>query len=204
MFYPAFGTDQIVSIGAGGWLTVGFDHQVMNDALNPFGLDLLIFGNAFFSIESGTADTASGIAAEPGYVQVSQDNSVWFDVTPRADGLFPTQGFTDSSFGGNDGTTPSSDLLPVDPALAASYVGLTYANLLAAYNGSAGSTGIDIGEANLDWIQSVRVFQPGFDEFSTEIDAFADVAAVPIPGAVWLMGSGLLGLITWRRRSPSS
>ncbi len=33
-----------------------------------------------------------------------------------------------------------------------------------------------------------------------EIDAFADVAPVPIPGAGWLLGSGLLGLIGIRRR----
>ena len=47
MFAPAWTTEQLVSIGAGGSLVVKFDHQVMDDALNPFGMDFLIFGNKF-------------------------------------------------------------------------------------------------------------------------------------------------------------
>ena len=45
-FNGAFNTDQIVTIGGGGSLTLGFDEPVTNDAANPFGIDLLIFGNA--------------------------------------------------------------------------------------------------------------------------------------------------------------
>ena len=46
-FNPAYWPDEIVSIGEGGWLTLGFDHEVQNDPNNPFGVDLLVFGNAF-------------------------------------------------------------------------------------------------------------------------------------------------------------
>ena len=36
------------------------------------------------------------------------------------------------------------------------------------------------------------------------MDNLNGVAPVPIPGAVWLMGSGLVGLIGWRRRRQAS
>ena len=45
----AGGNSSIVSLGAfGGTLTLGFDHTVMDDALNPFGIDAIVFGNAFW------------------------------------------------------------------------------------------------------------------------------------------------------------
>jgi hypothetical protein len=34
----------------------------------------------------------------------------------------------------------------------------------------------------------------------TEVDGFADVAPVPVPAAVWLLGSGVLGLLGIRRK----
>lgn len=40
----------IVSLGAfGGSITLGFDQTVTDDLLNPFGMDAIVFSNAFFS-----------------------------------------------------------------------------------------------------------------------------------------------------------
>lgn len=51
-----------VSLGAfGGYIIVGFDHSIMNDPNNPYGVDFTIFGNAFTGW------------AEPGIVQVMKD-----------------------------------------------------------------------------------------------------------------------------------
>ena len=50
MFNAAWNTDQVVSIGAGGYLILGFDHPVYDDPNNPYGIDLIVFGNAFFLI----------------------------------------------------------------------------------------------------------------------------------------------------------
>ena len=58
---------------------------------------------------------------------------------------------------------------------------------------------MDISETGLEWIQYVKLWQPEGDSWSAEIDAVADVAPVPIPAALWLLGSGLLGLIGIRR-----
>ena len=88
-FNSPFLTSQIVSIGAGGELIVTFAEPVNNDPLNPFGIDLLIFGNSFF-FDPSFQPIATDILAEPGAISVSQDGDVWFDITGvTADGLSP-------------------------------------------------------------------------------------------------------------------
>jgi hypothetical protein len=52
-FNPAFTREQLVSIGAGGTLTIRMDSLVFNDARNPFGIDFLVFGNSGFIITNG-------------------------------------------------------------------------------------------------------------------------------------------------------
>ena len=45
-FNPAFRSTQLLSIGAGGYLTVQFSTPIANDPGQPYGLDFLIFGNS--------------------------------------------------------------------------------------------------------------------------------------------------------------
>src|SRR2546421_6409837 len=45
-FDPPYGTNQIVSIGAGGHLVVQFQRPIVNHPHNLYGLDFIIFGNA--------------------------------------------------------------------------------------------------------------------------------------------------------------
>src|ERR1051325_9597626 len=49
-FDPPYGTNQIVSIGAGGWIVVRFHTPVLNHPNNLYGLDFTIFGNTGFII----------------------------------------------------------------------------------------------------------------------------------------------------------
>src|SRR5260370_34507965 len=49
-FDPPYGTNQIVSIGAGGSLAVQFDTSILNQPNNRYWLDFIIFGNAFFTV----------------------------------------------------------------------------------------------------------------------------------------------------------
>lgn len=199
-FNAPYAASDVVSIGAGGSLVVRFDHPVTDDAANPYGIDLLVFGNSFLGIDFGTG-LADGtlIFTEPGLISVSQDGSTWFDVPGLlADGsLFPTLAYQDPtgpfSFGG---TIPTSYTQAVNPALtAADFAGLTTAQIATLYGGSGGGTGIDLAVAGLPWIEYVRVSQLASDGWSTEVDAFADV---PEPPAATLFGVAAL-LLTWSR-----
>lgn len=200
MFNSAWRTDQLVSIGAGGHLIVEFDHQVENDPANPFGIDLLVFGNATFSDSSYPTGVAGGIWSEAGKIAVSQDNVVWYEiVAASADDAFPTQGFNDTSGPyAADGSVISDFTKPVDPGIV--WTGKTYDELIDLYAGSGGGAGIDIGVTGLDWIRYVKVHQDVGDAWSTDIDAFADVAPVPEPTTGVLI-TALAGLFVRLRTS---
>lgn len=210
----AWGNNVITTFNTGDWAVVAFDHQVMNDPNNPYGLDFIVYGNAFFAGSGGfVSDTTNhqtftiggGVFAEPLKISVSQDGTMWYtyDSGPYADGYYPTNPWVwDPALyaaTGNGWTTQENNYaLPVNPSLtAADFAGTSYEAMLL-YSGSAGGTGFDLAVHNLEWIQYIKV--EGVQGFAGgEIDAFADVAPVPIPGAVWLLGSGLAGLMGIRR-----
>jgi len=191
---PAFSKNQLVSLGVGGSLVVGFDTPITNNPSNPFGEDFTIFNNSFFVLGGSTI---SGLYSHPGLeVFVSQDDTNWYQVS-GANGvgdLFPTQG------SGNPN-------LPVNPALTtASFTGLTVAAALALYNGSAGGSSFDIGNAvnalgdpvSLPWASYVMVTNEG--TAYGLVQSFAVVESIPEPSALALVGIGIAGLFCLRKR----
>jgi hypothetical protein len=195
-----FGAGEIVSIGEGGSLVLRFDEPVTNDPQNPFGVDLLVFGNSFvLGNLSNPMATATGVASEGGVVEVSNDGLDWRLVPGAADGLFPTNGYADITqpFTSTPGAVPSDFTRPVDPSF--NLVGKTFAQLIAGYGGSGGGLGVDIGPTGLSSIQYVRITNPMGSGATPEIDALADVRAVPEPAAVttFLLAAGL---IAWQNR----
>lgn len=198
-FAPPYLGTQLVSIGAGGSLTVRFSDPVRNNPSNPFGLDFLVFGNSGFIVTNafdenfnpvGTPATDGSLFGSEGTarISVSADGVAYFTLSPELSpalaSLFPTDGSGD--FG-----------KPVDPGLTSSdFAGLTLAGIRALYEGSAGGSGYDLDWARdaagnpvaLGEIQFVRVEVTGG---KTEIDGFRGVTTVPEPGA-W--GLALVGL----------
>lgn len=175
MFQPPWVTNEIVSIGSGGELIVAFDHPVLDDPKNPYGVDLLVFGNAMFRLSATLK--ASSVASEPGRVSVSQDGITWTEVAAAAaDGVFPTLGYRNTSAAqyAGDGTLPTDFTLPVDPAM--NWTNKTYAQLVALYAGAGGGGGVDLASTGLGWIKYVKVWQPHGQTWSTEVDALSDVA----------------------------
>ncbi len=194
---PAFSTTQLVSIGVGGKLVVKFQSPVTDDPGNPFGIDLIVFGNAFFT-HPGTGVIGGFFDADLATISVSQDNDTWFDIPMvSADGLFPTHAFVDTSppvgfDNASDGTIASDFTLPVDPSLTlADFTGLGFEDAVALYDGSGGGTGVDIASVGLSSIQYVRIVATAS---TAEIDAFADVASAPEPASAALVVLGLLAL----------
>ncbi|WP_054689319.1 VPLPA-CTERM sorting domain-containing protein [Desulfosarcina cetonica] len=201
----------ITTLNTGEYVTVKFDHQVEDDPLNPYGIDLLVFGNPFYVGSGFVSDLSNmedymlvgGAWFEQLVVSVSQDGEEWYtyDSGPYCDSAFPTQAYLWDSENEQWTDTESDFTKPVDPDLADTLLagGMSAADAIALYDGSGGGTGFDLAESGYDWIQYVRV--EGIEGFSGgEVDAFADVAPVPVPAAVWLLGSGLLGVVGLRRR----
>ena len=203
-FNAPYQSSDVVSIGAGGQLTVRFDHPVADDGANPYGIDLLVYGNAFLGIDFNTGLADGTVFAEPARIAVSQDGVTWYTATVTADGMFPTLAYQDVTDPfGSDGSIPTRYTQPVDPALGlGDFAGKTTAEIAALYAGGGGGVGVDLAALGLPWIQYVRVFQDAGDAYASDVDAFA---IVPEPGAAGLLALAALGL-TWSRaraRRPS-
>lgn len=200
-FNPPYLKNEIVSIGAGGSITLRFDQPVSDDPSNPYGVDLLIFGNAFYKDLNYPAGVVDGVvSAGHGYVDVSVDGISWFTVTGRpADAEFPTLGYSDLTdpYALDPGSVLSDFTRPVNPAL--NTMGLNFAQLIAAYNGSGGGSGIDLAGTGLSAVQFIRIRNPVGASATVEIDAVTDVSPVPTPGACVVLGAAAL-LGSRRRR----
>ena len=198
-FNPPYLSSDLVSVGAGGSLTVQFTTPVLNSPAHPYGLDFLIFGNAGFVITNG--DFSGGgitdgslFANNTGAtrVWVSADNVTYYVLNPAlapvADGLFPTDAAGDSH-------------LPVNPALSqGDFVGKDLTGIRSLYAGSGGGTGYDISWAQDQFGQSVLLPSISFVRVEvlsgkSEIDAFS---VVPEPRA-WALALAGAGLWIWRR-----
>ena len=190
--YPAFGGGLLMSlIGDEDWeepgfVTIKFDHDVIDDPKNPWGVDFIVFGNSF-AVKEGTSYVTLGGdpaqvrltgqgAAEGALVEVSQDGETWyaFEDGPYADDAMPTLGYLydpahpdTGLFGGNAyWGLPAHATRPVNPKCTfGDFEGLTLAQACQAYDGSAGGTGYDLSRLwdlpeNADgrkWFRYVRI-----------------------------------------------
>jgi hypothetical protein len=202
---PAWLPSQIVSIGDGGHVTLALGADAINedDPVHPYGVDLLVYGNALF----GTASTASfyaspwvGISGEPADIWVSADSQTWCRARARfADWYMPTQAVDVNG-------DPSDYLRPINPALLTNEwfeadPPWSYSNTVAAYDGAAGGCPVDLGDlltsagapTNLPWVRYVKIADTSGNG-STELDAVARVAAVPEG-----VGASAILLLVWLR-----
>jgi hypothetical protein len=195
-FNPAFGPDQVVQVGDGGELIVRFEAPVSDDPLNPFGLDLLVFGNAFFFQPDLFGAIAEELSADDALISLSQDGALWHDITGVfADALFPTSAFLDTPSAFESGGADLADFTrPVDPRIE--WLDQDYPEIVRLYRGSGGGGGVDLAEVGLPWIQYVRI--TARNGVVAEIDAFSDVAPLPEPGAAVLVALALGALVGLR------
>jgi hypothetical protein len=193
---PYWSTD-LVTVGRGGSLTVAFDEAVTDDALNPFGIDLLIFANQFY-VTNGQGRVA-GLFSEGGSIELSADGNTWTLLTGlSAESGFATNGFVDTidlEFGSDAGTIATDFTRPVDPAFDP--FGLTRQQVVAGYAGSGGGLGIDLAAWGLSEVRYVRITNADDAAGTPDIDGFADVAAVPPPGVLCV---SMVMVVSRRRR----
>ncbi len=195
---PYSATD-LVSVGAGGWLTVAFSQPVLNTA-HAFGLDFSIFGNSGFAITNGDY-SGGGITDGSLYgnnfgvtrVLVSADDVNYYALNPAyaqtVDSYFPSDAAGDFR-------------LPMNPTLpGSSFAGLDLAGIRALYAGSGGGMGYDISWAQDGWGNSVALGSISYVRVEvlsgkSEIDA---LVAVPEPTTLSLAILGLVARIVARR-----
>ena len=192
-FHPCFGTNEIVSIGAGGQLTLSFDPPLRDQANNPFGIDFIVFGNSFFTDAAYPNGVVGALAADGGTIQVSADGITWISIpNVFADGLCPTMGWVDGgAYAATNGVIATDPNTPVDPTwTAASLSGKTYDELVGIYDGSAGGAGVDLASVGLTQAIAVRIIVPTGIHPNVEIDAVARVHASGNPADI--DGNGLV------------
>lgn len=186
-FQPAWLASEVVSLGIGGTIELAFDHLVLDDPENPFGIDLIIFGNAFCTDTNAPWGIVGGIYEEGGQVEVSLDGRDWVLIpNVMADGSFPTLGWQDAGpYAETPGRIPADFTKPVNPARYPNgLIGLDFDSVLQTYDGAGGGVGIDLSSVGLTAIRHVRITNTGVDS-TPEIDAIADVApgdAARLPG----------------------
>ena len=158
-----------------GSVTIEFDHPVVDDPRNPFGIDFIVFGNALQTLGGnaqvlGTDDpsavvfTTDSVSGEGAVVSVSQDGETWFSFTngPFADTFAPTLGrlydpvrpdpvlFEGTAYTNKYWGRPAHATIPVDPKVSGKdFKGRSLAEYATLYDGSAGGTGFDIGGLGL-------------------------------------------------------
>jgi hypothetical protein len=187
IIYPAYKTSQICVINPGGELTLGFNTPIMNDPTDHAdGMDFTIFGNDFFV---GTASRLSGsVYDHPGLTVWVSQNDVNFYELDVPNGYGADDGFPEQGSG--------NPLLPVNPALTfSSFAGLSEAQALSLYNGSAGGASFSISWAvdangnpvDLSSINEIEIVPTtGYGL----VDAVARVEAVPEPVTAGLFCAG--------------
>ncbi len=199
-FSPPYLASQLLSIGAGGTVTLRLDQPARNDPANPFGIDLLLFGATGFLIINGdysgggiTDGSLFGSDEATFRLSVSADGSAFHRLAgpdvPGFEGLFPTDGSGDFT-------------LPVDPAFGAdAFDNAGLGEIRLRYAGSGGGTGFDLAWAVDDGGNPVAVDEAAWlrlDVLSgrVDLDAVSAVRAVPEPSA-WTLGLLGTGLV-WR------
>jgi hypothetical protein len=199
------GSDVITEISSGGQITVQLGRKIYDDPNNPYGVDLIVYGNSFFSA-SGTSGTItdgtdldavtliSGIYGHPTTVSVSQDGTNWYTYS-NTPVLFP-----DNAYRWDDANASWTDeqmnpTKPLNPFVYTNnFGGQSVASGLDQFIGAAGGTGYDLKASGFPWIQYVRV-QPGAGTY-TVVDAIAAVNPVVVGDALPIAPANLASGIT--------
>ncbi len=108
---------KLVSLGGfGGSITLGFDHTVLDDPCNPFGMDAMVFGNSFFVGGDPTKRWA-----EAAVIEISRDENgngeaddAWFVVRGSSLSALPLDAWRTQAWDDDEGS-------PTPPANSAWY-----------------------------------------------------------------------------------
>ncbi|MFT3787948.1 MAG: hypothetical protein QM770_17560 [Tepidisphaeraceae bacterium] len=210
VFSPTFGADTIVRIQPGGSLALKLSAPVQVNASRTLGVISNI--GLIDASEDGSGVVASSAPftfsnAPVANVSVSSDGTTYF---PVSGGLIsftmPATGFTNSpawtNYSPTGGSTPADFFKPTPTSVqdggVASFAGMTYAQTVAALQGSGGGTWLSLGSTGLSSVNYVKFDVPSDAPAGSRfiLDAVVGVSA-PEPAS---LGAMVIGLIALTRR----
>lgn len=179
------GSKVITQINAGGQITVKMGRKIYDDPNNPYGVDLIVYGNSFFTptgagaMISDTSDlnvakfgTSGSFYGHPAKVSISQDGITWYSFT-NTGSLYPDNAYRWDEYSHAWTDEQLNPTKPLNPSVYSMNLSTQpIANGLDQFMGAAGGSGFDLKESGFDWIQYVRV-EPS--STYTVIDAIAAV-----------------------------
>jgi hypothetical protein len=182
VFNPAFGTDELVSIGSGGHLTLRLSHFVVPD---PAGPEIGVFTNVGIADENYPNGQAGNplfaFGVDEALVEVSANGITWESLGVTTFDI-PTQGYTDVA------NTVESDFQQPFVGDLSDFNGLALSDpanpdILELLAGSGGGTWLDISATGLAQVGYVRFSVPGTSDANFELDAVS-ISTTALGGVV--------------------
>ncbi|MEE9213006.1 MAG: PEP-CTERM sorting domain-containing protein [Phycisphaeraceae bacterium] len=178
---PAFESDEIVQIGAGGHITL----QLELAAVPLVGPEIGVIENVGFfdaSFPSGTTtNPAVTFGQDTATVEVSEDGNTWVSLGPVLFNI-PANFYTNA--GPYDAAPPASpqhaDFGKPFAGSLADFDAKSYAGILSVLDGSGGGTWLDISSTGLTQVGFIRFSLDAGAINTFELDAV--VIANPLPG----------------------
>lgn len=213
-FYRASpnGSPLLLTLSDGSRVIAEFDPPLTNDPAHPYGVDFLVFGNAFYVADAAVSDDTSlaalrltgGWFAEPLLVSVSpgftgapnereDDPDSWpwytYESGPYADTAFPTQAWVWDHAAGRWSPEPADFTVPVNPALSELWAGGGWlaTDVMKLYGRSAGGTGFDLTPSGFAAVRYVRVEGRAPDRADGEVDAITRVRPLTLGEGLWIL-----------------
>jgi len=204
----ANGSNVIAEIAEDGQITVQMGHKVYHNPANPYGIDLIVYGNSFFSPSGQTGfigdstdlnsvTLKSGVNGHSTTVSVSQDGVNWYEFS-GTNNLFPDNAYRwdeSNQIWTDEEMNPTK---PLNPAVTANSLnGDSVADALDQFIGASGGSGFNLAQVGLPWIQYVR-FEPGPNAFPpyTVVDAVAEAIPATVGDALSIASRNISAGIT--------
>lgn len=180
----------------------------MNTIVNNPSSPIVFDGGKIGSKQNDVTVTYSGAtAARFSAISSSRINQSYDNVSNIAKTVFGVSSFNADQFQ----VDHAEDIMKVDPTVANFVSSVTY-NYLAVHAGNYELL-FDFGKAGVAAGTAFNISTSGKSVGLSNFRAYSDLAkvvnppttsTVPVPGAVWLFGSGLAGLAAMRRKKAAA
>jgi hypothetical protein len=208
-FSPAFESDEIVQVGAGGQITLRLSHFVSIGA----GLEIGVITNVGLVDNTGTGTTgavAGAFGVDTAIVEVSEDGITWFSLGEIQFNLPATFYNDPAGVGPYSSTAPATAATsdfgkPFAGTLSSFDNKSSYADALAVFDGSGGGNWLELDSSGLTRAGYIRFSLTLGSADPFELDSVvinSALAGEPVPetSLTFLLGVCVLGLFARARK----